>query len=339
VETLKQLKRLAAEGVAVVFDTKLPHDVPGWHDLDNLRKQFKTVVEEIKPAKHVYVGDLDAGLTGAGIARESMADYSLYFVRRTFPAGLHYFIANRGTAAVDQWVTLSTKAKSVEVMDPMTGKTGIAELRTGDNGFAQVHIQLDPTESIILRTFSKTAETGPAFPLRPTGTPIELTGTWSMKFIAGGPTLPGPIQTGSLASWTTLGGSDAQVFGGTALYTLNFDAPANAAAGATYSIALGKVCQSASVRLNGKSLGTVIMAPFTMEAGTLLPKGNQLEVEVTSVSANRVRDMDIRNVKWKNFYPPGLLDLSYHGFDASGWAITDCGLLGPVMLDPDAPQG
>ena len=48
------------------------------------------------------------------------------------------------------------------------------------------------------------------------------------------------------------------------------------------------VCQSARVRLNGKSLGTLILPPWRIDAGTLLPKGNQLEVEVVNFWPNRI---------------------------------------------------
>lgn len=333
VETLKQLQALAAGGVPVIFDTKLPDDVPGLHDLDTRRQAFKTLLAAIKPTPHVFVGDVDTGLNAAGIDRESMTDHpGLSYVRRSYPGGLHYFITNRGEQPLDDWITLSTKARSIELMDPMTGETGLAQTKPTNNGDVQVHLQLDPGHSILLRTFTKTAETGPAFPLHTYGTPIALTGTWSVKFIAGGPTLPAPLQTDKLDSWTTLGGPDAQAFAGTALYSLTFDAPPGQTG--PFSIDLGRVCQSARVRLNGKPLGTLIIPPFRIEAPTLLPKANLLEVEVTNVSANRIRDLDIRHVPWKIFYPPNVLSVHYRPLDASGWHLTDSGLDGPVTLDP-----
>ena len=69
-------------------------------------------------------------------------------------------------------------------------------------------------------------------------------------------------------------------------------------------------------------------------AGPLKPKGNVLEVEVTNVSANRIRDLDRRGVKWKNFYDINIVNLDYKPFDASNWPLTDSGLLGPVTLTP-----
>ena len=71
-----------------------------------------------------------------------------------------------------------------------------------------------------------------------------------------------------------------------------------------------------------------------MVATAINPTGNRLEVEVTNVSANRIRDLDRRGVKWKNFHDINMVNLDYKPFDAAGWPLTDSGLLGPVILTP-----
>ncbi len=53
-----------------------------------------------------------------------------------------------------------------------------------------------------------------------------------------------------------------------------------------------------------------------------------------SLSANRIRDLDRRGVRWKKFYDVNLVDQRYKPFDASGWDLTPSGLLGPVTLIP-----
>jgi hypothetical protein len=67
----------------------------------------------------VLVGDVDAALKLAGVARESMTAVGLEYIRRTDTAGRrHYFIANRGPQPVETWVTLATPARGIAVMDP-----------------------------------------------------------------------------------------------------------------------------------------------------------------------------------------------------------------------------
>jgi hypothetical protein len=97
---------------------------------------------------------------------------------------------------------------------------------------------------------------------------------------------------------------------------------------------LGNVCQSARVRLNGRNAGTLFAPPFRVVVDQLKPQGNLLEVEVTNVSANRIRDLDRRGVPWKCFHDINFVNVDYRPFDASDWPLFDSGLLGPVTLKP-----
>ena len=101
------------------------------------------------------------------------------------------------------------------------------------------------------------------------------------------------------------------------------------------------MAESARVRLNGRDLATLIAAPFRLVIdASQFRATNTLEVSVTNLSANRIRDLDRRGVNWKKFYnvnfparlaenrgPDGL-------FTAAGWPLLESGLLGPVTLTP-----
>jgi hypothetical protein len=89
--------------------------------------------------------------------------------------------------------------------------------------------------------------------------------------------------------------------------------------------------------LNGKDYGTLITSPFRVLVDNLKPEGNVLEVEVTSVAANRIRDLDRRGVPWKNFHDINFVNLDYKPFNAADWPLAESGLLGPVTLTPVAP--
>jgi hypothetical protein len=286
------------------------------------------------------VGDVEKALLAGGIPREPMTDHpGLLFIRRSIPGGHYYFIANRGSTAVNDWTPLSVAAQSVVLMDPANGRTGVADLLPAADGKTQIHLHLEPGQSLIARTFTAKIVHGDAWKdWQDDGTPITLTGTWQVKFVQGGPALPAPFQTDKLGSWTDFGDKEAQRFAGSATYSISFDAPSVTAG--HWAIDLGQVCQSAPVKLNGSDLGTVYTAPFCVGTDTLLPKGNLLEVEVTNVSANRIRDLDQRCVKWKNFHDINFVsdvDSTYKPFDASHWPLTPSGLLGPVTLQPEKP--
>ncbi|MBI5819440.1 MAG: hypothetical protein HZA88_10690 [Verrucomicrobia bacterium] len=327
-KTIEHLLRLAEGGTTVIFDETLPKDVPGLRELETRRAKLKRLLERAK--SRVRVGDAELLLTKTGVAREPMVDHAgLFFIRRALGDGRYYFIANRGDKPVDGWLPLTAKAKSVTLMDPMTGRAGVARMA----GAEKVYVQLAPGDSVVLRTFTDRKLDGPRWTYwKPGGDPIALSGPWRVKFLRGGPSLPPAFETARLSSWTELGGEDAQRFAGTALYTFEFDAPATAAM--NWWLDLGVVCQSASVRLNGRDLGAALKPPFRVAAGALKPRGNVLEVEVTNVAANRIRDLDRRGVKWRNFYDINFVNIDYKPFDASNWPLANSGLLGPVMLLP-----
>ena len=105
---------------------------------------------------------------------------------------------------------------------------------------------------------------------------------------------------------------------------------------------LGTVAQSARIRLNGDTLGTRFAAPYQVTLPALKLQGNELEIEVTNVAANRIRDLDQHHVEWCIFHDINFMSITGKRFDASTWPITVSGLLGPVTLQAmhrlNAPQ-
>ena len=322
VATARKLAELARAGVSVVYDGALPADVPGWANLDARRAELKAALSGAAASK-----DVEAALAKTRCVREAMtAVHGLEFIRRLEAGGRWYFIANRTKQDVDEYVELGVAAVGVELLDPMTGRTGMAATRRA-GGHVQVRLQLSAGASMVVRTLDRAAA-GPKWPYwKAAGEAVQVTGPWKVKFVTGGPELPAEYESAVAGSWAARGG-DAERFGGTAVYTARFDAPA----AGTYLIDLGAVAQSARVRVNGVAAGTAWMAPFRVVAEGVKAKDNLLEVEVTSTAANRVRDLDRRKVVWKNFYDINFVNMDYKPFDASGWPVADAGLLGPVTL-------
>jgi hypothetical protein len=366
--TLKKLLALASSGATVIFESHLPNDVPGWGDLEKRQIEFKKLTARLSfQFQETRAGKVEAAMLGKGsvICRdliatfpwgnavpEQMTQFGLSFIRRSRDGGWHYFIVNRSGTNFDGWATLGRPAKSIVILDPMTGNSGVAASRQSAANTTQVHLQLATGESVILHAFADKKIEGPAWNYWQTNSqPAEITGTWSVKFIQGGPVLPVDFQTAKLSSWTTFPETNAQAFAGTARYSITFDAPkleSNPAAGGTAPdtlkrelqpcfLDLGDVRQSARVKLNGKDYGTLITPPFRVTVDNLKPDGNVLEIEVTSVSANRIRDLDQRGVPWKNFHDINFVNIDYKPFNAANWPLMDSGLLGPVTLTAVAP--
>ena len=347
VETLRQILTLARAGAQVQF-YGLPEDVPGLGRLEERRAEFRTLLGQLRnlaaargsslhlvtpdPAGAVARGELPVAL---GVTREPVVATGLTFVRRARADGSDYFFTNLTAAAVRSWITLGRGARSMLLFDPLNGNRGIAASRTGTDGQAQVYLQLKPGESVILRTSTGVVASNlPPWPYRePAGAPVALAGPWSVEFIKGGPELPAPFTTPELRSWTELGGPAAQRFGGTARYRIEFDAPPSQAD--DWLLDLGDVREVARVRLNGRDVATAWSLPFQIRVGAFLQPGrNVLELEVTNLAANRIRDLDQRKVAWKIMREINFVDINYQPFDASNWSLTPSGLLGPVTLTP-----
>lgn len=360
VQTMRKVVELTEAGATVVFQEALPADVPGWGKLEERRAAFKELVGRIESTENsdaahsptrsgrvrivrlgkgrVFIGEVEPALAEARVLREAMFDHpGLCCVRRAVDGGHDYFIANRSEQQpVRDWVPLGRPAKSALIMDPLIGRTGISAMRrsTRHDG-VEVFLELAAGQSIVVQCRSGASPADSKWQWwEAQGEPLTLTGAWHVSFISGGPALPSGFQTPRLTSWTESAYTNAQCFAGTALYSLTFDAPIESPE--HWQVDLGEVCQSARIRLNGQNLGTLITPPFRVTTGRLKPKGNRLEVEVTNVSANRIRDLDRRGVKWKNFYDVNFVNLDYKPFDASNWPLTASGLLGPVKLMPVA---
>jgi hypothetical protein len=374
VVTLRCLLELARQGATIVFAGGFPLDVPGLGSLDTRRDQLRGLLDGIRlqsqgpgagppdgtgtSSRQIHRASLGAGiilaggethgpasggvsclLDAAGIPRERMADDGLHCIRRLHDGGDDYFIVNTGGQPVEKWVTLARPALSAALLDPLyADRTGVAATRPGKDG-ARVFLQLAPGQSCVLRTFTGAAPSGP--PWRYLGAsaqpPTVLAGDWSIHFTEGGPALPRDFHAAGPVSWTGQDDPEAKRYSGTAVYSLRFSLP-DAPQARDWRLDLGRVAESARMRVNGHDAATLWCAPFCADVGRFLKAGeNLLEVEVTNVAANRIRDLDRRHVDWKSFYEINFVSRNYRPFDASGWPVRDSGLLGPVTLKPMEP--
>lgn len=332
VATLAKLAQLAKEGAPVWFADSLPTTVPGFANKEGREAELNKVRTSMDSSVRI-LDDASESLDPKIVRRERMGDLGLKCIRRTHGEGYHYFIANMDGRRVDQWVPIARSAASAVILDPMTGDSGIATTRSNKGG-TEVYLQLEPGQTCILRSFTEKEAKGDRWPvLSPGGDAVEVAGTWTVDFVDGAPELPGSFSTDELKSWTELGGDEARRFAGTGRYGIEFELPSIDAD--EWRLELGVVRESARVFVNGHDAGTLFALPYKLNIGEYLKPGtNMLEVEVTNLSANRIRDLDTRRVPWKKFYDINFVNHNYKPFDASKWELTPSGLFGPVRLVP-----
>jgi hypothetical protein len=337
--TLAKLVELSRQGATVIFE-KLPEDVPGLGRLEQRRAQFRQQLAELPSSGALVNADPLAALAAKGIRREHFAELGLSAIRRATTTGHSYFLANLGATRVGGWVPVATPlAHGAILTDPLSGVSGWAGYRRSGKGPDELMLELEPGQSLLITVPDVPgADTRmAAYPSwnynGPGGAPVALTGTWSVCFVRGGPVLPAALETRELQSWTAFADPELQRFGGTARYTLHFEAPAVKAD--DFMLDLGDVRESARVRLNGQEVATLWSLPFRVHVGRFLRPGlNTLELEVTNLAANRIRDLDRQGVAWKIMREINLVNINYKPFNASEWPLTPSGLLGPVTLTP-----
>jgi hypothetical protein len=250
--------------------------------------------------------------------------------------GRFYFVSNPGDRDVDAWVPLNSREETMMAFDPMSGRQGSLAVRSS-GGAREVYLQLPAGGSLIVAE-SPSAARDTFDEFRAAGDAVDVTGPWTVHFLKGGPRLPGDQVVDRLASWTTFG-QDAEVFSGTAVYTARFARPS--AGARAWQLDLGRVAESARVRLNGQELATLIGPAYELVLdASQLRDTNVLEISVTNLSANRIRDLDVRGVAWKKFYNVNYPARSPDNrgqdglFTAERWQPLDSGLLGRVTLTP-----
>jgi len=349
-KSLQKLIDLATGGVTILVYKDLPADVPGWGQLDKRRTEFERLIKQLnfsgkesieKAAigKGQFIRAVDiSDLLRAGGVKNEVLGKGLSFVRRKNSDGRVYFINNRGSEMLNDWVTLNTGAEAVAIYNPMFAKAGMAKWKKNGQDKIDVLLQLQPFESAIVQTYNS-KKTGTVYPyFEPTAQPQQVTGKWTIEFLNGGPVLPGKVETNTLGSWTELAGDEVKNFSGSAKYSITFQKPVSSTSG--WLLDLGQVHETAEVILNGKNIATMIGPTFQLIIpASSFKETNTLEIVVSNLMANRIAHMDRNNLPWKIFYNTNMParkreNLKNGLFDASAWKPLPSGLLGPIALTP-----
>lgn len=329
VATMRRLADLAKKGATVIFEKQIPADVPGFADVEQRRAALAAQRRRLAGTA-VTAEDAVAGLEKAGVPRETIVDAGLRFIRRRTGDSWWYFIANHTDDDFDGPFRPAVPCGSVTAYDPMTGRSGALAAAGGDRGF---RLQLPAGGSVVLRATAKKPAAAPWVYLKPAGKAVVLEGPWRVRFIDGAPEIPAPYTAETLGSWTAAPDPKARAFAGTARYTLAFTRPE--ADVDEWVLDCGDVRESARVTVNGREAGVLVALPYRLRVGHLLRKGkNTLAIEVTGLSANRIRARDRRDATWRIMRDIDIVNVFYKKFNPAAWDPVDAGLLGPVRLVP-----
>jgi hypothetical protein len=343
VSTLRRVVELARQGAEVIFQ-QLPEDVPGMGNLEVARQQRREILKaipfagisgEMKSAKIgtgeiMLANQVQSALELKKISRETLVDSGLKYIRRKSDQGVYYYLVNHSAKAIDSYLPVNEKGSGWLLLDPQSGLTGTPQTKE-ENGATKVRVQLRPGEAMFVLVAGSKIEAESWKYLEKSAAPIEVKGPWKLKFTQGGAVVPAATELRQLVSWTELPDTTAQNYSGSAKYTATFELTGEPSG--EYLLDLGKVCESARVWVNGQDAGILWSIPFTVRIGKFLKSGtNTLEIEVTNLMSNRIRQMDRQKVEWRNYHEINFVNIDYKPFDAAGWKPMPSGLLGPVTI-------
>lgn len=327
-ETLAHLDKFRRAGIPVFFINQLPDLTTGFHNHDTNQKKFEQLLSGFNTT---VSSDIIRSLREAKIRQEPMAESGLSFIRKKNATGTLYFVSNLGNQFKDGTIQLASSAQAVSIYNPLHQKSIWVNPKKISPQLIEIPLTLSGGESVFIETFNQKPGNVKITPAKKAGETIALKGTWKVDFIKGQPFIPHSFQTDSLQSWVNLSDSTAQYFSGTARYELKFDLDKSQIKNGW--IDLGDVREMATVKLNGKDLGKYWSLPFRVPfTADMLSTTNKLAIEVTNLSANRIRYLDKTGVNWKKFYDTNMVDIRYQPFNAAKWQPVPSGLLGTVKL-------
>ncbi|MGY5354495.1 glycosyl hydrolase [Wenyingzhuangia sp. IMCC45467] len=325
--TLEKLINLKKQGAKIIFEG-LPKSVPGFKNYEKENNKLKTLLAKNESLISVS-NNIFTDLSEANVLPEELVKTGLKFIKRDDNGNKIYYLVNHTAKIVDQFIPINIDAPEVVIFNPNTSDYGKAEIKKTENK-TLVKIQIKPGASLFLRT-GKTSTIKPWKYFNISETSYNVKGNWEISFLRGGPSIPKNETISELTSWTNLS-KEAEAFSGTAKYQITIQNPDKKVQ--NWLLKLGDVRESAKIWVNGNFVGALWSNPFEMNIGSLKKGKNILTIEVTNLSANRIRAKEMRGEEWKNFYEINMVDKDYKKFDATKWNPMPSGLLGPITLTP-----
>ena len=269
-------------------------------------------------------------LAAAGLEPDFESDGRVRYTHRRLADAEIYFVASRADEQVAAECSFRVAQGQPELWDPLTGTVRHLPDYQQANGRTRIPLQFAPFQSYFV-VFRKPVAAPAATPSGTRNFPASqaiatLEGPWNLSFDTkmGG---PAHLVFEKLEDWSRHSDPSVRNYSGIATYRRSFDLPDGPREkGSRILVDLGTVHSMARVRLNGRDMGVVWCAPWSVDITTAVQdKNNQLEIEVANLWPNRlIGDAALPpadRLAWTTWNP-------YQPADP----LLPSGLLGPVVL-------
>jgi len=384
--TLRTLERFARGGGTLIAIGRLPDRAPGYLATEAETAEVKQIVQRLfKDANAPGILLDDSSLLGAALAKRLAPDVAIVpaapeigFVHRHTADGEIYFVANTSNEPKQVQASFRIAGVRPEIWDPMNGRLMPARVVSRSLNLTTIELRLAAYGSTLVAFVPRSlagsgveagggggvAHAGRRDAAVGTGTsadaagaqsgagpgilPLELSGSWSVRFGARG----APVVMDRLTSWSEVPGQEH--FSGVATYEktvevgpelltrglpLSFDfGPSTVVpdtgrlGGGGYRAALiGPVREAAVLYINGERIGSVWAPPYSLDiTGRLKAGQNQIRIEVANLAINYLAGIPLPTynyagvtARYGDRFQPQELGLI---------RVLPAGLLGPVRI-------
>jgi hypothetical protein len=360
--TLQKLEEFAQGGGTIVATRRLPDRAPGYKAAGRDSAAVRALAERLfqgPEALGVFLEDEGQFGRTLAEARKLTPDVLLMppapeigFVHRHAGDAEVYFLANTSSRRQSVRPIFRVGGRAAEQWDPMTGRTGRAEVEERTEDTTMVRLDLEPYGSTLVVFTRRPAPPAPEAPVVSfVPGPLDLSRDWTVWFGDGGT----PVVMDSLRSWTE--DPNRRDFSGVAVYEKTVTVgPEMLADGLSLWLDLGPVValedgdsevpdagqrfaaavmapvrEAAVVYLNARRVGSVWAPPYGLDVTGWFRAGqNTIRIEVANLAINYMAAhgypnynlADVRLHFGNRFVPQDLDDLR----------PVPAGLLGPIRL-------
>lgn len=236
--------------------------------------------------------DIESALQAMGVAPDftftgADAGVKIPFVHRRDGKGEIYYLVNQQEAAQSIEAHFRVTGKQPELWHPETGKSEPVSYRIS-GGETVVPLHLDGDEAVFV-VFRKAAARDRLTLARQGERAVAtLDGAWQVAFQAARGA-PASIELARLEPLDKSADPGVKYFSGIATYSRNFRVTGKYGEGRSLWLDLGRVGDLAQVSVNGVDVGTAWHAPYRLDIGKAVRKGqNTLEIRVANTWVNRL---------------------------------------------------
>lgn len=243
-----------------------------------------------------------------------------------------YLVCNQTDQAQSVDCAFRVSGKQPELWDPVTGQICMAKTYRQTEGRTSVPLMFNPFGSflVVFRNTIPVAQQGKENSNYPVLTTVkEVQGPWQLGF---DPNWGGPvsIEFETLTDWTKHPDQSIKFYSGQVTYKNTFQLEPRPSTRYWLQLNVLKDVGIASVKLNGKDVGTTWTKPFRLEISNALKAGeNQLDIKVVNSWQNRL--IGDRGKAQDQRYTKTNIKIR------DDWKLRTSGLLGPVEIMCDTP--